>query len=203
MRTQLIDLSPHAKKDRTKGSPSTKRNVSPDSSLRSTRSEISPILLWIFPEFSVLIITQDTLVVPRGAYIVNSQHQVLENHNFHGLSVGQSTELSFYFHLRQPDRLPKKTLLEREGLVKITDFADNIAEDVPQGEWHLSDLTFACQNWHVTGVWSINRDSVTNTVTIRSLLWPGYFAFSVANSPIHGSVYFGHGEKNDDIGFLL
>lgn len=55
----------------------------------------------------------------------------------------------------------------------------------------------------MSGVWSITRDTVTNTVTLRSLLWPGYFAFAVANSQIHGSVYFGFGEKNDDIGFLL
>ncbi|PRP72787.1 hypothetical protein PROFUN_07687 [Planoprotostelium fungivorum] len=121
-------------------------------------------------------IDKDTSVVPRGAFTIGSQHEVRENHSFHGLTVAQSTELAYYFHLRQPEKLPRKTLLEREGHVKIIDFADNIAEDVPH---------------------------VTNVVTIRSLLWPGYFAFAVSNSPVYGSVYFGFGEKNDDIGFLL
>lgn len=85
----------------------------------------------------MLTFSKDTLVVPRGAYIINSQHQVTENHAFHGLTVGQSSELSYYFHLRQPEKLPKKTLLEREGLVRITDFADNISEDEPQGESYI------------------------------------------------------------------
>ncbi len=62
---------------------------------------------------------------------------------------------------------------------------DSIATDVPSGTWFLS------------------KDPVTNLVTIRSLLWPGFYAYHQAGTPDCGYTYFGTGEQNNNLGFML
>jgi radial spoke head protein 9 len=44
-------------------------------------------------------------------------------------------------------------------------------------------------------------DSTKTIANLRSLIWPGYFAFHKANSKIFGGVYIGYGIKNIDIEF--
>lgn len=62
---------------------------------------------------------------------------------------------------------------------------------------HLDELIV------ILGCWTITRDGVSNLVTIRSLLWPGFTSYHVANSNNFGYAYFGFGEKNNDLGFML
>lgn len=40
-------------------------------------------------------------------------------------------------------------------------------------------------------------------VSLRSLLWLGYVFFHVPGTRKYGSVYFGNGEKNLDLCFML
>jgi radial spoke head protein 9 len=49
----------------------------------------------------------------------------------------------------------------------------------------------------------LQYDAAAGTVTLRSLLWPGYFFFHVAGTGRFGAAYFGAGEKNVDISFML
>jgi len=62
---------------------------------------------------------------------------------------------------------------------------DTIDEDIPKG------------------CWSIIKDKVTGVITLRSLLWPGFYAYHVAATSNFGYCYFGYGEKNVDLGFML
>lgn len=97
-------------------------------------------------------IDADNSVVPRGAFVLNAQHKVIDNPTFRGmschsliiieiriwwdslgLSISDAQNPRFYGHLRQPANLINKSLLQREGLSRSIDFMDTIDEDVPQG----------------------------------------------------------------------
>ena len=49
-----------------------------------------------------------------------------------GLTAIDASDLSNYFHFREPVGLGKKSVLERRGLVASTDFLDPISEDTPR-----------------------------------------------------------------------
>jgi radial spoke head protein 9 len=70
-------------------------------------------------------------------------------------------------------------------MVESIDFLDPVHEDIPKD------------------CWTLTKDKVSNTVTIRSLHWPGYYAFHVAGTNMYGSAYFGNGEQNYNLGFML
>eukprot|EP00698_Gefionella_okellyi_P004310 TRINITY_DN13992_c0_g1_i1.p1 TRINITY_DN13992_c0_g1~~TRINITY_DN13992_c0_g1_i1.p1 ORF type:complete len:344 (-),score=77.96 TRINITY_DN13992_c0_g1_i1:216-1202(-) len=125
-------------------------------------------------------------VIPRGSYILNAAQEIVKNRSFEGLVGDDSTKLSSYLHLR-PARNAAKSSLQREleGLLPHHDFLDSLADDKPAGSW------------------TIQYDASSGVVTLRSLLWPGLFAYHVPNSSKFGSVYFGHGEKNVDLCFML
>jgi radial spoke head protein 9 len=50
--------------------------------------------------------------------------------------------------------------------------------------------------------WSAQLDSTKTFINLRSLIWPGYFAYHKANSKAFAGVYFGFGVKNIDIPFM-
>ena len=127
----------------------------------------------------------DVAVVPRGAYLKTATEVVTANPTFDGLPVPISTSLAMYCHFRPAVRLLTKSLLEREADDAHLDFMDTLDEDVP------------------AGAWSVNYDVATQTVTLRSLLWPGAVAFHVAGTRKFGYAYFGTGEKNWNLPFML
>ena len=65
------------------------------------------------------------------------------------------------------------------------DFLDRIGKDKPSGSW------------------SLQLDARQKTVSVRSLLWPGYFAFHRLGSDLFGGVYVGEGSKNVDLPFMI
>eukprot|EP01116_Phalansterium_solitarium_P019151 TRINITY_DN5261_c0_g1_i2.p1 TRINITY_DN5261_c0_g1~~TRINITY_DN5261_c0_g1_i2.p1 ORF type:complete len:303 (-),score=101.55 TRINITY_DN5261_c0_g1_i2:298-1206(-) len=130
-------------------------------------------------------VDRDTSVVPRGAFMFTADNRVTPNASFAGLAASEAASLASYGHLRRAEALQRKSLLEREHLSKTLDFLDPLSDDIPRGAW------------------SIRRDATSNVVTIRSLQWPGSYAYHVAGTPNFGYAYFGFGEKNSDIGFAL
>ena len=55
----------------------------------------------------------------------------------------------------------------------------------------------------VKGSWSVQLDSTRKISNVRSLLWPGYYAVHQSNSNIYGSCYFGNGQKNSELAFMI
>jgi radial spoke head protein 9 len=135
--------------------------------------------------YTVELIDHDTALVPRGAVSLDATHVASENVTFEGLKGGHASQLRSYCHFRQPETTHKRTLLQKEGLSISLDFLDTIDEDIPKG------------------CWTIQEDKVSPQVTIRSLMWPGFYFYHVPATPYHGYVYFGFGEKNTDLGFML
>jgi radial spoke head protein 9 len=130
-------------------------------------------------------IDADVSVVPRGAYMVTATHHVVRNPSFAGLSATEAASPASYLHFRKPFALERKGTLEKEGLVKDTDFLDPIAEDSP------------------AGVWSVRVNHAEGLATCRSLKWPGYYFVHRLGSQVFGGVYFGDGSKNLDLAFML
>lgn len=135
--------------------------------------------------FMLRSIEHDTSVAPRGALLLNSYQEVVSNPAFTGLDHRQSGNLRHYVHARLPEKISMDNLLEREHLSKSLDFLDRIDADVP------------------TGSWSLQYEPGNNAVVGRSLLWPGYVFYHVPNTRIFGAYYFGCGEKNFDLPFML
>ncbi|XP_076463580.1 radial spoke head protein 9 homolog [Babylonia areolata] len=130
-------------------------------------------------------IDEDVRIIPRGAFIKAPTGEVVSNRSFEGLSVAESSKLCNYMHFREPLVLNQKSLLQRANLDKAIDFMDNLEEDIPRGSWALQ----------------FERGS--GLVVLRSLLWPGYVFYHVPGTRCLGSVYFGNGEKNLDLPFML
>jgi len=130
-------------------------------------------------------IDQDVMVVPRGAYVKSSTGDVHTSRHFEGPSPLEAIRLSNYQHFRKAERLYDKTMIERADLDPTIDFMDSIENDVPRGSW------------------SVQQERGSGLVSIKSLLWPGYFFYHVPDTRQYGSVYVGTGEKNIDLPFML
>jgi len=130
-------------------------------------------------------IDEDVRIVPRGAFIRTPTGSVTTNRSFEGLSVSESAKLCNYMHFREAVVMNQKPLLQRANLDKAVDFMDSLEEDIPRGSWALQ----------------FERGS--GLVVLRSLLWQGYVFYHVPGTRCTGSVYFGTGEKNQDLPFML
>jgi len=130
-------------------------------------------------------IDSDCAVVPRGAFVMNAAHQVVLNTAFGGLKCDEATKLSSFFHLRPVDKLRKQTKFALSELDKTIEFLDPLNEDFP------------------SGCWSLVSEPLTSQVMLRSLIWPGYYAYHVWDSRSFGSLYMGYGNKNYDLAFML
>jgi len=75
--------------------------------------------------------------------------------------------------------------MESDMVVFGNGFLDQIGQDKPQGSW------------------SLQLDCRHKNVSVRSLLWPGYFAFHRLGTDLFGGVYFGEGRKNIDLPFMI
>ncbi|KAL8444775.1 hypothetical protein Emed_006090 [Eimeria media] len=125
-----------------------------------------------------------TSAVPRGAYRLH-RNKVSLAAEFKGLSSTEAQLLSSWVHFRPADDLEALRAQTSHDYQFNTDFLESLEADVPRGSW-------------VTRI-----DPITNCVTLRSLLWPGYVAYTVANTRAHGGAYFGDGEEALDLPFLL
>ncbi len=130
-------------------------------------------------------IEEDSFIVPRGAFIMQPTSEIVRNRLFEGLTVNEAAKFSNYFHFRETKNLQNKSILFKANLDKAIDFLDPIDEDQPKGSWSLQ----------------FERGSAL--VVIRSLKWPGSCFFHVPETPSYGSLYFGIGEQNRDIAFML
>eukprot|EP01139_Manchomonas_bermudensis_P022357 Amastigsp_a689469_25.p1 type:complete len:322 gc:universal Amastigsp_a689469_25:1009-44(-) len=135
--------------------------------------------------YTIDAIDFDTVAVPRGAYVKTATDAVVPNPAFEGLPLALAQHLHSYLHLRPAVNLYTKTLLEREKFDVTLDFMDPLDEDAP------------------IGAWAVDVDLASSLVTLRSLVWPGAVCHHTADSRRYGAAYFGTGEKNWDLPFML
>ena len=134
--------------------------------------------------FVVRTIDHDTSVVPVGGFKMLPINELRRNDLFEGLSSEELGKKENYVHGRTVENKEKKDKIAMGKAVFDFDFLDSIANDP------------------VKDSWSIHLDSTNSTCTLRSLIWPGYYAFHNANTDQFGGVYMGYGIKNIDIPFM-
>jgi len=122
-------------------------------------------------------INHHTGVVPAGAFILNSRHQIIPNPAFTGLSPEALSSLDNFYHLRKPNK-------DAHGST-ATKFMDALSADEPKG------------------CWAVTTDELTGSVSLRSLWYPGYSFTAKANSSEFSSFYTGSGQRNVDLPFML
>jgi radial spoke head protein 9 len=76
--------------------------------------------------------------------------------------------------------------MQREESVYNHDFLDSVSEDLPKHTW------------------SILKDGTETVANLRSLLWPGFYAYHKVNTGSHfGSIYIGDGIRSNDLPFMI
>jgi radial spoke head protein 9 len=136
--------------------------------------------------YVVYSIEKNCQIVPCAAYKKNTLGEVSPNEAFSGLPVDKLDDLNSYMHLRPVQQAEKKDLASREEDIFNHEFLDCVALDVPYCSW------------------SCTRDPINPLVaTLKSCLWPGYYAYHRANTGVYGGVYMGDGIKNIDLQFML
>ncbi|NXS88130.1 RSPH9 protein, partial [Erpornis zantholeuca] len=185
---EMLELAEQLK-GRFQGYPSFEYNladVNAEAAARLTEGGKEPVI----KEEARLIATIEQIdravgVVPRGAFVKTPLGSVHENRYFEGLSLLEAKKLSSYFHFTEPVNLKNKTLLEKADLDPSTDFLDSLEHDIPRGSW------------------SIQLEMGGTVVVLRSLLWLGLTFYHVPMTKQFGYIYFGTGEKNLDLPFML
>ncbi|XP_026194183.1 radial spoke head protein 9 homolog [Cyclospora cayetanensis] len=125
-----------------------------------------------------------TAAVPRGAHRLHGS-KVIPAPEFKGLTFEEAENLSSWVHFRPAEDLEALRAQISKDYQFTTEFLQSLQADVPRGSW------------------ATRFDPVSNCVTVRSLLWPGYIAYSIVNTKEFGGVYFGGGEEAAELPFLL
>ena len=134
--------------------------------------------------YVVRAIDRDTSVVPVGGFKMMPINEVRRNDLFEGLNSEDLNKKEKYVHFRPVENQEKKDKITMGKAVLDFEFLDSIVDDP------------------IKDSWSIHVDSTKTISSLRSLVWPGYFAYCKANSNEFGGVYFGYGIKNVDIPFM-
>lgn len=136
--------------------------------------------------YTVQMLDFDCSVVPAAAWILTDAHKVSPTPDFRGLSYNELSDLSSYAHFRPPENFAKlRAMARNDAEWKSSNFLDRITGDLPKG------------------CWTHRMSAGTSSVLLRSLSWPGYSFYAVADKGYYASCYIGHGIKNHDLPFLL
>ena len=134
--------------------------------------------------YVVRAIDRDTSVAPVGGFKMMPINELRRNDLFEGLNSEDLDKKEKYVHFRPVENQEKKDKIDMGKAVLDFEFLDSIVDDP------------------IKDSWSIHVDSTRTISSLRSLVWPGYFAYCKANSNEFGGVYFGYGIKNIDIPFM-
>ncbi|KAI9206251.1 uncharacterized protein BJ171DRAFT_597914 [Polychytrium aggregatum] len=134
----------------------------------------------------IALINHQVQIVPRGAYYRDHLHKLSLNPAFQGLTRDGLGKLTEYFHFCEGFDINTRTIMDRaNSFDESIDIFDSLARDEPKG------------------IWSLIMEKSGASVIIRSLLWPGYVFFHSPRPCKWGSFYYGSGQKNLNIGYML
>lgn len=132
--------------------------------------------------YAVVAIDNDTHIIPRGVLMQQPQGEVYVNTAFEGLNSEDSKQRGSYVHCRPAQTRTAIVQAADKTSDKSTDFLDRLSDD-PSQHWALRD----------NGV----------VVSLRNLYWPGSIAYHKPKTNVYGYAYFGTGEAQTDLGFVL
>lgn len=129
----------------------------------------------------VCTIDAECAMLPAGALTKMPDGTVVDSPTYAGLDYGKASDVQSFVLINQPK--PGDVLAD--ATTASTDFCTSAATLQPKGALVPK------------------FDESINIVTWRSLLYPGFYAYTMVGFPMHGYCYFGSGEKNGDIAFML
>eukprot|EP00435_Cladocopium_sp_Y103_P046043 s98_g13.t1 len=115
----------------------------------------------------------DTACVPKGAHCLTEAQEVVPNSSFGGLEAAKATSLANYVHFRPPASVVSLKAQASNDLEYHGNFLEPLDTDLPKGSW------------------AVRQDPATSSVTLRSLLWPGYSAFHMPGTGKFGGAELG------------
>jgi hypothetical protein len=134
-----------------------------------------------------------TCVVPKGVTYLTPTGDISSNAQFAGLSAYDSKRLDSYVLHRRAEHAATLAAVRKAGLTNCPDYLDSLT----------ADTASASGAGATKGVWALQTDATGQVVTLRHLEWPGFeFKHAVATTH-YGRAYFGYGEKNTDVNFML
>jgi hypothetical protein len=138
--------------------------------------------------FAVNRIEHDTCVTPLGAWVMTATGAISKNFAFSGLDHAAAAKLASYGLFRAPALERTLATIHKMGVANCPDFLDSLAEQKPEGAWALVPT------------------AAGDAVALRSLAWPGFEFKLTVGEPIGqgwSRAYFGTGEPNEDLAFML
>jgi radial spoke head protein 9 len=128
-------------------------------------------------------------IVPRSALIRKADGTVIINRSFGGLDVAAARNPRNYFHLVTPPPTAARQLsnsqLFGDEYNASWDFLTPIVVDMPEG------------------VWTAKYDALLNVVVVHNHLFNGSVFWHQPNTNKTGQLYWGKGERNLDLCFVL
>lgn len=137
--------------------------------------------------YTVDAIERATCVVPRGVVYLTPTGELSPNSAFKGLSAYDSKRLESYALYRRTEHAATLARVRKQGLANTVDCLDAVADD----------------NADTKGVWTVQSDAAGQVVTLRHAEWPGFEFRHAVGTSVYGRAYFGYGEKNTDVNFML
>jgi len=128
-------------------------------------------------------IDRDTCLVPLSSHYLTPTGDIVQDHKFKGLSASDAKSLANYQLYRDPTDIHTLARVRRMGAANIHDFLDSL-----NGK---------------SGEWVVHTDDSGLLVSLRSLVWLGYEYKIQAHSSKYDGAYFGLGEKNVDLPFMV
>lgn len=127
----------------------------------------------------------DARIVPRGAFLRTPNSEVHVNREFEGLSIAEAAKLCNYVHFTAARKRTLKLPPTKACTDPAIDFMQPIDEDIPKG------------------CWSLQFERGSGQVVLRSLYWLGLTFYHLPGTNKFGSIYWGLGQKNLDLPFML
>lgn len=146
--------------------------------------------------FCVRQIDSHTALVPRGSVYMSATGVLGKNTSFPGLSIEEAGKLSNYQLLRAPVEAATLASIRKAGVANHHACLDAIVPETG---------ATASQGKSASGsnAWALHVSEGGLVVSLRSLLFPGFEYSLEAGSNNYAGAYFGLGEKNEDLLFML
>ena len=146
--------------------------------------------------FCVRQIDSHTALVPRGSIYMSATGVLGKNTSFPGLSIEEASKLSNYQLLRAPQEAATLASIRKAGVANHHSCLDAIVPETG---------ATASQGKGASGsnAWALHVSEGGLVVSLRSLLFPGFEYSLEAGSNNYSGAYFGLGEKNEDLLFML
>lgn len=134
-------------------------------------------------------IDETCALVPYPSQVSAITGELSRNIGFKGLSVEELSNLQNYRHYRESDETKRLQIYGRQSLLpvesdkKAINTLECLKDDIP------------------AQAWSLTLDPSKHVSYLRSFVWPGFVAYTRANTDVYGFVYMGEGRNNPDLAF--